>query len=102
MLLYEHDRTKEIVNRLVKSSRVSSTVIILYSAVMSAVLFGILAYLTTSGPVVLGVGAFVGLLFGLLLGFLISMVFNVTLEWMSQLLIAQGEILSQLRKKNKA
>jgi len=102
MLLYEHNRTKDIVNRLVKSSRVLRTVIILYLAVMMAVLFGVFAYLVNSNLLIWATGGFIGLLFGLLLGFLVSSVFNIVLEWMAQLLVAQGEILSQLRKKNKA
>jgi hypothetical protein len=102
MLLYEHDRTKDIVQRLVKSSRVLRTAIILYLAVMMAVLFGVFAYLVNTNLLIWATGGFIGFLFGLLLGFLVSAVFNIVLEWMSQILIAQGEILSQLRKKNKA
>lgn len=102
MLLYEHDRTKDIVNRLVKSSRVLRTVIILYLTVIMAVLFGVLAYLINANLLIWATGGFIGLLFGLLLGFLVSSVFNIVLEWMAQLLVAHGEILSQLRKKDKA
>lgn len=102
MLLYEHDRTKDIVTRLVKSSKVLRTVIILYMIVIMAVLFGVFAYLVNDQLIIWAIIGFIGALFGLLIGFLISSVFNIILEWMAQVLVAQGEILSQLRKKNKA
>ena len=102
MLLYEHDRTKDIVARLVKSSRVIRTVIILYMIVIMAVLFGVFAYLVNDQLIIWAIIGFIGALFGLLMGFLVSSVFNIILEWMAQVLVAQGEILSQLRKKNKA
>lgn len=102
MLLYEHDRTKDIVNRLVKSSRVIRTVIILYLVVIMAVLFGVFTYLVNDQLIIWATIGFIGALFGLLIGFLVSSVFNIILEWMAQVLVGQGEILSQLRKKNKA
>ncbi|PKO07828.1 MAG: hypothetical protein CVU40_18670 [Chloroflexi bacterium HGW-Chloroflexi-2] len=102
MLLYEHDRTKDIVTRLVKSSKVLRTVIILYMIVIMAVLFGVFAYLVNDQLIIWAIIGFIGALFGLLMGFLVSSVFNIILEWMAQVLVAQGEILSQLRKKNKA
>lgn len=102
MLLYEHDRTKDIVTRLVKSSRVIRTVIILYLVVIMAVLFGVFAFLVNDRFIIWATTGFIGALFGLLIGFLVSSVFNIILEWMAQMLVAQGEILSHLRKKNKA
>jgi uncharacterized membrane protein required for colicin V production len=102
MLLYEHDRTKDIVTRLVKSSKVLRTVIILYMIVIMAVLFGVFAYLVNDQLIIWAIIGFIGALFGLMMGFLVSSVFNIILEWMAQVLVAQGEILSQLRKKNKA
>lgn len=102
MLLYEHDRTKDIVNRLVKSSRVLRTVVIIYFAVIMAVLFGVFAYLVNPELIVWGIIGLIGALIGLIFGFLIASVLNIILEWMAQLLVAQGEILSQLKKKNKA
>ena len=102
MLLYEHDRTKDIVNRLVKSSRVIRTVIILYLVVIMAVLLGVFAYLVSDQLIIWASIGFIGAILGLLLGYLVSSVFNIILEWMAQVLVAEGEILSQLRKKNKA
>jgi len=102
MLLYEHDRTKDIVNRLVKSSRVIRTVIILYLVVIMAVLLGVFAYLVSDQLIIWASIGLIGAILGLLLGYLVSSVFNIILEWMAQVLVAEGEILSQLRKKNKA
>jgi len=101
MLLYEHDRTKDIVTRLVKSSKVLRTVIILYMIVIMAVLFGVFAYLVNDQLIIWAIIGFIGALFGLMMGFLVSSVFNIILEWMAQVMVAQGEILSQLRKMNK-
>jgi len=101
MLLYEHDRTKDIVNRLVKSSKVLRTVVILYFALIMAILFGVFAYLVNSELIIWGTIGLVGALIGLIMGFLISSVLTIILEWMAQSLVAKGEILSQLRKKNK-
>jgi uncharacterized membrane protein required for colicin V production len=67
-----------------------------------AVLFGVFAYLVNDQFIIWATIGFIGALFGLLIGFLVSSVFNIILEWMAQVLVAQGEILSQLRKKNKA
>ncbi len=101
MLLYEHDRTKDIVNRLVKSSKVLRTVVILYFVIIMAILFGVFAYLVNSELIIWGTIGLVGALIGLIMGFLISSVLTIILEWMAQSLVAKGEILSQLRKKNK-
>jgi uncharacterized membrane protein required for colicin V production len=70
--------------------------------VIMAVLFGVFAYLVNDQLIIWAIIGFIGALFGLLMGFLVSSVFNIILEWMAQVLVAQGEILSQLRKKNKA
>jgi len=76
-------------------------VIILYMIVIMAVLFGVFAYLVNDQLIIWAIIGFIGALFGLLMGFLVSSVFNIILEWMAQVMVAQGEILSQLRKMNK-
>lgn len=99
MLLYEHDRTKDIVNRLVLAAKVVRVVVIIYMIIIMAVLLGVLVYLTNPGLWV--VAAAVGAVVGFFLGYLIASVLMVLMEWMSQSLVAQGEIVSQLRKSNK-
>ena len=102
MLVYEHDRTKDIVNRLVKVAPVVRFLTIFFLIVVLATLFALLTYVLITDAVVLVIAAGLGGgLFGLILGFLLSAVFNILLEWMAQMLVAQGAIVSQLRKKNK-
>jgi len=102
MLIYEHDRTKDIVNRLVRVSPVVRFLTIFYLVVVMATISSLLTYVLISDAVVLVlVAGLSGGLFGLIVGFLLSAVFNVLLEWMAQFLVAQGAIISQLRKKNK-
>jgi tetrahydromethanopterin S-methyltransferase subunit F len=100
MLLYEHDRTKDIVNRLVMASRLVGFVIVLYLVVVMAILFIIMANLAY--PDFWLFSGILGAIIGLILGLLVAWIMTIILEWMSQMLVAQGEILSQLRKKNKA
>lgn len=100
MLLYEHDRTKEIVKRLLLAAKVARVVVIIYMIIVMAVLLGVLAYLTSPGFWV--IAAAVGAVVGFFLGYLLGSISSVLFEWLSQHLVAQGEILSQLRKKNKA
>jgi tetrahydromethanopterin S-methyltransferase subunit F len=100
MLLYEHDRTKDIVNRLVMASRLVGFVIVLYLVVVMAILFIIMANLAY--PDFWLFSGILGAIIGLILGLLVAWIMTIVLEWMSQMLVAQGEILSQLRKKNKA
>lgn len=99
MLLYEHDRTKDIVKRLILAAKVIRVIVILYMIIILAVLLGVLVYLVNPSFWILA--AAVGAVFGFFLGFLMASVFTVLMEWMSQHLVAQGQILSQLRKLNK-
>lgn len=100
MLLYEHDRTNYIVKRLVMASRVIGFVIILYLVVVMAVLFIVMSYLAY--PDFWLFSGIIGAIIGLILGLLVAWIITIVLEWMAQVLVAEGEILSQLRKKNKA
>jgi cellulose synthase/poly-beta-1,6-N-acetylglucosamine synthase-like glycosyltransferase len=102
MLVYEHDRTKDIVNRLVKVAPVVRFLTIFYMVVVMAFLFAIVIFLLNPEVVLVLVAALGGGLFGLILGYLLAAVFNVLLEWMAQSLVAQGSIIAQLRKKNKS
>ena len=99
MLLYEHDRTKEIVKRLLLAAKVARVVVIIYMIIMMAVLLGVLVYLTNPGLWI--IAAAVGAVVGFFLGYLVASILSVLFEWFSQFLVAQGEIVSQLRKKNK-
>ncbi|MBW6472522.1 MAG: hypothetical protein K0B14_05310 [Anaerolineaceae bacterium] len=100
MLLYEHDRTKYIVKRLVMASKVVGFIIVLYLVVVMAVLFIVMANLAY--PDFWLFSGIIGAIIGLVLGLLVAWIMTIVLEWMAQVLVAEGEILSQLRKKNKA
>lgn len=102
MLVYEHDRTKDIVNRLVKVAPVVRFLTIFYLVIVMATLFAIVAFLLNPQIVLVLVAGLGGGLFGLILGYLLASVFIVLLEWMAQSLVAQGSIIAQLRKKNKS
>ena len=99
MLLYEHDRTKEIVKRLLLAAKVARAVVIIYMIIAMEVLLGVLVYLTNPGLWIIAVA--VGAVNGFFLGYLVASILSVLFEWFSQFLVAQGEIVSQLRKKNK-
>ena len=102
MLVYEHDRTKDIVNRLVKVAPVVRFLTIFYLVIVMATLFAIVTFLLNPQLVLVLVAGLGGGLSGLILGYLLASVFIVLLEWMAQSLVAQGSIIAQLRKKNKS
>jgi len=97
MLIYEHQRTKELVNRLVALGNT----IRLITISCSILLFGALLSLSVRvlSPELWWAGGLLGVLVGYGLGFYAASLVTVTLEWMAQLLVAQGEILAALKKK---
>lgn len=97
MLIYEHQRTKELVNRLVALGNT----IRLITISCSILLFGALLSLVVRvlSPELWWAGGLLGVLVGYGLGFYAASLVTVTLEWMAQLLVAQGEILATLKKK---
>ena len=100
MLLYEHDRTKDIVKRLVMATKIIGFVLVLFHVVFMTLLFIMMA--NVAYPDVWLFSGIIGMIIGLILGLLVAWILIIVLEWMAQSLVAQGEILSQLRKKNKA
>ena len=97
MLVYEHERTEEIVSRLLaaaQSIRVVCMVICILVFGAGGVLIG--ALLSESFGVWIGLlGAIVGLGLGAWLGALAILL----LEWLAQLLVVQGEVLAALRER---
>ena len=92
MLVYEHERTEGIVSRLVTIGnriRVSliATSMVFWGAVLSVV-----------GLLLIGDAWFIGTLAGLILGFFIgrssAAMWTTVIEWMAQLLVAQGELVA--------
>ncbi len=98
MLVFENERSQAIVERLVKSAGAVRLVVILYFTVVLAVLTGVLFYLVNPSSVLWFVTGVAGGFLGLMIGMLVSSVISVILEWMAQVLIAQGEILACLKE----
>ena len=96
MLTYENKRTQNLVQRLVALGNSLRLVTVVSFAVLFA---GLLAI---AGELVLGdawwLAALAGLALGLWLGFYIAALVIAALEWMAQLLVAQGEILAESKK----
>jgi hypothetical protein len=96
MLVYEHERTEDIVSRLVTMGnriRISliATSMMFWGAVLSVV-----------GLLLIGDAWFLGTLAGLILGFFIgrssAAMLTVVIEWMAQLLVAQGGLVSATKE----
>ena len=103
MLNYDHSRTEEIVNRLIKISNAGSLLLIVLCCLVGIAFFGVLgaalgvASGDGDGPVTGGViGGVVGGILGWQGGKFWSVIITGTVEWMAQSLIAQGETLDTL------
>ena len=93
MLLYENERTKSIVTRLVKIGGIVRIVTIAVSVIVLGVI------LSFGFRELWWLGGIIGILVGFALGSMIASFTTIIIEWMSQLLVAQGEILAALNKK---
>ncbi len=96
MLIYEHKRTKDLITRMVALGNI----IRLTSITLFVVLFGTLLTLLARLLVaeLWWLGGLYGVLIGFGLGVYASSLLTITLEWMAQSLVAQGEILATLKK----
>ena len=92
MLIYENERTKDIVSRLIKIASTIRNVTLVGTGLILGILFAAGTALIWSEA--WWVGGIIGLSLGLALGAYIASFFTVILEWMAQMLVAQGEILS--------
>jgi len=97
MLIYEHSRTKELVNRLVALGNTIRLITISCAILSFGALLSLLVRVIS--PELWWAGGLFGVLVGYGLGFYAASLVTVTLEWMAQLLVAQGEILAALKKK---
>jgi hypothetical protein len=96
MLIYEYERTKNIVTRLVALGNMVRTAAMLTSAVLWGGLYFIAAVLISIDY--WWFGLIFGVLFGALAGALLGSVVTLLMEGLAQMLVAQGEILAGLRK----
>jgi hypothetical protein len=95
MLLYEASRTKTIVDRLVAMANGLGLVITWGSALLWGALFMFLVLLVSRD--LWWLGAVAGLAIGFGLGRLLTALLVATLEWMAQVLVAQGEVIARLQ-----
>ncbi len=97
MLIYEHARTQAIVNRLTLIGNLFRSIILLSWILVLAGLFIIPTAIIS--PDYWWLGGILGGIAGLILGLMCASILPVLLEWMAQMLVAQGEILSSLKNR---
>ncbi len=91
MLLYGHQRTDKIVERLCIAEGITRLITIGSSVV----------YFTVAGMPFGGlmIGGIIGAGIGLVIGNLSILIISAVIEWMCQLLIAHGELVANLKRK---
>lgn len=94
MYIYEHTRTKDIVGRLVSTGNSLRLPVIALFVVLIGALLAYLAEVLVTG--LWWLGGIYGILIGFGIGAYFSSLVSISLEWMAQLLVAQGEILAAL------
>ncbi len=101
MLLYDHNRTEEIVERLREGEAVAWAVTIITSVALFAATGMLVAAVIQSRDAVL-MGGCVGTIVGFGIGRYSMILFSAMIEWMCQMLIAQGEVLETAKRNRKA
>ena len=97
MLLYEHDRTEQIVAGLTKvAASVRFFAVVAWMALLGGVLSLAAGAVT---PEARGVGAVIGVALGFLVGSAVATLARIVLEWMAQSLVAKGELLAATKKR---
>ncbi|MBN1582238.1 MAG: hypothetical protein JXA89_16150 [Anaerolineae bacterium] len=98
ILAYKHQRTDKIVSQMVKiANTIRIAIMISYAVLLGGPLAAVGALLLDEGGVVVGLVLGGGL--GTYLGYTVASLFTVGIEWMAQLLVAQGEIVDALKAK---
>ncbi len=97
MLIYEHSRTQDIVKRMTLAGSLVRGLIILSSVLVLAGLFIVPTAIISQDYWWLG--GILGGLAGLILGTIGASIFNLLMEWMAQLLVAQGEIVAAMKDR---
>jgi hypothetical protein len=97
MLIYEHERTIAIVERLTSLPDLVRLVILIASTLGMAILTTLVSVFILTA--LWWLGALLGGLIGFALGLGVAAITNVMIEWMAQLLVAEGEILAELKNR---
>jgi hypothetical protein len=95
MLIFEHTRTESIVNRLVRLANIFRIVIIAFCVIFWAAGLAYAAQQLSDGAWY--IGAIAGAILGYILGMLEAALVVTLLEWLGQMLIAQGEIIRRTK-----
>ena len=98
MLQYEHERTTDIVNRLVAWGNTIRTVTILVWVILVGVLFSFAVAILEGG--LWWLGCIAGIILGYLIGRSVASTATLIIEWLAQMLVAQGEIVSAIKSKD--
>lgn len=95
MLRYEHEHTGKIVDRLQRCKGYLSWAMLVSSLVLfglPAACFGLFAFAALAGPMLgLALGGFFGLTVGYFTGTIFGTFMECAIDWMCQLLVAQGQ-----------
>ncbi|MGI6377063.1 MAG: hypothetical protein ACOX3S_13850 [Anaerolineae bacterium] len=94
MLQYQHTLTADIVRRLMDLIRLVRAVLIVVFLVGVGGMGALIGRAVGLGYVG---GGFVGIILGLLLGTFFASLATIGIEWMAQVLVAQGVIISALQ-----
>ena len=92
MLIYEHERTEQIVARLLAAARSIRSLCIVAGTLLAGGL-GILVGGSISADLGIWIGL-MGAIIGAALGSWLGALAIILLEWLAQMLVAQGELLA--------
>lgn len=98
MLLYDHERTEKIVERLRNAESIVRVVTIL-TAIAFFTLMGLSAGAASRSSDGVVIGAVIGGIVGFGVGNFSMVLLSAVIEWMCQLLIAQGQIVEAAKRK---
>ena len=96
MLIYEHNRTEEFIDGLLKTSKQIRLLLLIICCAYGA-LTGLVVGASIDGGGGEALCAIIGLGLGWVVGGFGNMIVSAVTEWMAQMLIAQGEMVEHLK-----
>jgi ABC-type Co2+ transport system permease subunit len=91
MLVYDHERTEKIVQRLRDAERAGRWAVVAFAVVLLAALGALMGRVAGTA----GGGMVAGSLLGVMIGMYATAVVSAVMEWMCQLLIAHGAMVAR-------
>jgi hypothetical protein len=99
MLVYEHQRTEDIVKRLMIIAGIIKLITVLtYMLLFGGIGLGVSAL---AAPGSVAAGGIIGAVIGAIIGWNVFSFFEVMLEWMAQILVSQGQIIDALSRERR-